>query len=81
MIDFEILKQQNNLVTDGDRIYVKPINNYNYETYPLKDLGGALALTLDEYLGLRANYYMFNDTLTGLVLYENSIVDEPIIEE
>lgn len=71
MIDINILKKQNNLtVTDDNNIYVKPTSEYNYVTYPLETLEGCLALTLDEYLGLRANYYKFDETLTKLVVRE-----------
>ena len=49
MIDFETIKKQNNLITDSDKIVVKPIDKYNYVTYPIDDLNGALLLTLEEY--------------------------------
>lgn len=71
MIDIEILKKQNNLVIDDNGfILVKPTGIYNYTTYPLNDLGGCLRLTMDEYLGLRANYYRFNKNLNGLEINE-----------
>lgn len=66
MIDFEILKKQNNLLTDNGLIYVKPINQVEYITHPLDDLKGVLALTKEEYLGLKANYFRFNEKLDGL---------------
>lgn len=66
MIDIGILKKQNNLVIDNNLIYVKPTDKNNFVTFPIDDLKGALALTLDEYLGLRANYYVFKDDLSGL---------------
>ena len=71
MIDIEILKKQNNLVIDDDGlILVKPIDVYNYTTFPLNDLSGCLRLTMDEYLGLRANYYRFNEKLNGIEINE-----------
>lgn len=71
MIDIEILKKQNSLVIDDNGyIMVKPTGIYTYETYPLLDLSGCLRLTMDEYLGLRANYYRFNATLTALEINE-----------
>lgn len=70
MIDFETIKKQNKLTTYNEYIYVKPVDEYNYVTYPLNELEGCLALTLDEYLGLRANYYKFNEKLTELVVRE-----------
>ena len=74
MIDFETIKKQNNLVTEGDKIIVKPIGRYDFDTYPLNDLAGAIFITLEEYLGLKANYYRFNETLTGLELNERDDV-------
>lgn len=71
MIDFETIKKQNNLITDGDKIIIKPSDQHNYITYPIEDLTGALFITLEEYLGLRANYYRFNKELTGLELNED----------
>ena len=65
-IDFETIKQQNNLITIGDKIFVKPLSKYNYVTYPIEELEGTILVTLEEYLGLRVNYYCFNDNLTGL---------------
>lgn len=70
MIDFEIIKKQNKLTTFNEYIYVKPIDEYNYVTYPLIELKGCLTITLEEYLGLRANYYRFNEELTGLEINE-----------
>lgn len=66
MIDFEIIKKQNNLITNNGLIYVKPIDEYQFITFPIEDLSGALAITLEQYLGLRANYYKFNKDLNGL---------------
>lgn len=65
-IDIEILKQQNNLIVDNDIIYVKPIDKYNFVTFPIQDLAGSLALNVEEYLGLRANYYVFKNDLSGI---------------
>lgn len=70
MIDFETIKKQNKLTTYNEYIYVKPIDEYNYITYPLTKLEGCLAITLEQYLGLRANYYKFNEKLTELVVRE-----------
>jgi hypothetical protein len=72
MIDIEILKKQNSLVIDDDgMIMVKPINENDFETFPLKDLAGCLRLTMEEYLGLRAGYYRFNENLNGLEINDN----------
>lgn len=70
MIDFNIIKQQNRLVTKDEKILIKPMGRYEYTTFPLDDLEGVILITLEEYLGLRSNYYRFNETLTGLELNE-----------
>ena len=74
MINFETIKKQNNLITNDDKIVIKPIDQYSYVTYPIEDLTGAIFITLEEYLGLKANYYRFNETLTGLELNERDDV-------
>ena len=66
-MDIEILKTQNKLtISDDGLIYIKPTGPYNYVTYPIEDLSGALALTPEEYVLLKANYYRINNDLTGL---------------
>lgn len=71
-MDIEILKKQNNLtISDDGFIYVKPTDQYNYLTYPIEDLGGALALTPEEYVLLKAGYYRINKELIGLEINEN----------
>lgn len=66
-MDIEILKEQNNLtISDDGLIYVKPIDQYNYITYPLEDLGGCLALTPNDYVLLKAGYYRIKEDMTGL---------------
>lgn len=71
-MDIEILKQQNKLTINEDGlVYVKPIDQYNYITYPLEDLSGCLALTPQEYVLLKAGYYRINIDLTGLEINEN----------
>lgn len=67
MIDIDILKEQNNLtISDDGLIYVKPIDQYNYKTFPLEDLGGCLALTPNDYVLLKAGYYRIKEDMTGL---------------
>ena len=66
-MDIEILKEQNKLtINDDGLIYVKPIDQHNYITYPLEDLGGCLALTPNDYVLLKAGYYRITEDLTGL---------------
>lgn len=70
-MDIEILKKQNKLtINDDGLIYVKPIDQYNYETYPIEDLGGCLALTPDDYVLLKAGYYRISEDLTSLEINE-----------
>lgn len=71
-MDIKILRKQNNLTISGDGlIYVKPINKYDYITYPLEDFVGCLELTVDEYVLLKAGYYRISEDLTGLEINEN----------
>lgn len=70
-MDIEILKEQNRLtINDDGLIYIKPIDQYNYTTYPIEDLGGCLALTPEEYVLLKAGYYRINSELTKLEINE-----------
>lgn len=73
-IDFLKLAEQNLLTFDDEHehYYVKPIDRHNFITFPLEDLGGTVMVTIDEYLGLRANYYQFTEDLKGIELYEPS---------
>ena len=69
---------------EHEHYYVKPIDRHNFITFPLEDLGGTVTVTIDEYLGLRANYYQFTEDLKGIELYEPSndteIADETFFE-
>ena len=70
-MDIKILRKQNNLTISGDGlIYVKPINKYDYITYPLEDLGGCLALTPNDYVLLKAGYYRITEDLLSLEINE-----------
>lgn len=71
-IDFITLAEQNLLTFDDEHehYYVKPIDRHNFITFPLEDLGGTVMVTIDEYLGLRANYYQFTEDLKGIEVYE-----------
>lgn len=71
MIDIEILKKQNRLtINDDGLIYVKPLGDGNYITFPIEDLGGCLALTPDDYVLLKAGYYRITEDLLGLEINE-----------
>ena len=70
MIKLEILTKQNNLLVRDNLIFVQPIDEYCYITYPINDLTKCLRITLEQYLGLRANYYKFNEKLNELVVRE-----------
>ena len=69
-VDFLKLAEQNLLTFDDEHehYYVKPIDRHNFITFPLEDLGGTVMVTIDEYLGLRANYYQFTEDLKGIEL-------------
>ena len=71
-VDFLKLAEQNLLTFDDEHehYYVKPIDRHNFITFPLEDLGGTVMVTIDEYLGLRANYYQFTEDLKGIESYE-----------
>lgn len=70
-MDIEILKKQNNLtINDDGLIYVKPIDQNNYVTYPIDDLGGCLALTPNDYVLLKAGYYRISEDLTKIEINE-----------
>lgn len=77
IIDFLTLAQQNMLTYNDEKthFYVKPIDKHNYTSYPLENLDNTVLLTAEEYLGLRANYYQFNDNLTGIELYSSDSVN------
>lgn len=76
-IDFLKLAQQNLLTFDDDQehYYIKPTDRHSFVTFPLEDLSGTIAVTIDEYLGLRANYYQFTEDLKGVELYEPPITE------
>lgn len=84
-IDFIKFAQQNMLTYNDSKtlVFVKPTSRHDFISYPLEDLSGVVALTLEEYLGLRTNYYQFNEQLTGIEEYvaEEEITDEAILEE
>lgn len=79
-IDFTKFAEQNMLTYNDDktRVFVKPTDRHNFTAYPLEDLSGVVALTLEEYLGLRTNYYQFNEQLTGI---EEYVAEEQNVEE
>lgn len=70
-IDFTKFAEQNMLTYNDNktRVFVKPTGRHSFTAYPLEDLSGVVALTLEEYLGLRTNYYQFNEQLTGIEEY------------
>ena len=72
------LIEKNLLTTDGDKIKIKPHDQYNFTTYPIQD--DYILVSYDEYIGLLTRVYMFNEELTGVVDYEEPQEDE-IIEE
>lgn len=83
-IDFIKFAEQNMLTYNDSktRVFVKPTDRHNFTAYPLEDLSGVVALTLEEYLGLRTNYYQFNEQLTGIEEYvaEEESTDETALD-
>lgn len=79
-IDFTKFAEQNMLTYNDSKtlVFVKPTNRHDFISYPLEDLSGTVALTIEEYLGLRTNYYQFNEQLTGI---EEYVAEEESIEE
>lgn len=79
-VDFLKLAEQNLLTFDDEHehYYVKPIDRHNFITFPLEDLGGTIMVTIDEYLGLRANYYQFTEDLKSIEVYEPETEEEAI---
>lgn len=77
-INFITLAKQNSLTFDEEQehFYIKPLSRHEYTTYPLPDLSDTILVTLDEYLGLRANYYQFTEDLRGLELYTPKEAEE-----
>ena len=53
-INFTKFAEQNMLTYNDSktRVFVKPTDRHNFTSYPLEDLSGVVALTLEEYLGL-----------------------------
>lgn len=84
-IDFTKFAEQNMLTYNDNktRVFVKPTGRHSFTAYPLEDLSGVVALTLEEYLGLRTNYYQFNEQLTGIEEYvaEEENPEEAILDE
>lgn len=68
------LIEKNLLTTDGDKIKIKPHDQYNFTTYPIQD--DYILISYDEYIGLLTRVYMFNEELTGVVDYEEPAEDE-----
>lgn len=83
-IDFTKFAEQNMLTYNDEKtkVFVKPTDRHNFTAYPLEDLSGVVALTLEEYLGLRTNYYQFNEQLTGIEEYvaKEESTDEPALD-
>lgn len=83
-IDFTKFAEQNMLTYNDSKtfVFVKPTSRHDFISYPLEDLSGTVALTIEEYLGLRTNYYQFNEQLTGIEEYvAEEVEDEPVKEE
>lgn len=67
MIDILKLRKRDNLIIVGDKICVVPNSRYDFTAYPIEDMSKAITVTLDEYVGLKIQYYRFSDDLTRVV--------------
>ena len=67
------LIEKNLLTVKDDKVCIKPLNQYDFTTYPIED--EYILITGEEYVGLLTRVYMFNEELTGVIDYV-----EPIIE-
>ena len=58
-IDFTKFAEQNMLIYNDDktRVFVKPTGRHSFTAYPLEDLSGVVALTLEEYAAEEENPY------------------------
>lgn len=83
-IDFTKFAEQNMLTYNDSKtlVFVKPTSRHDFISYPLEDLSGTVALTIEEYLGLHTNYYQFNEQLTGIEEYvaEEESTDETALD-
>ena len=70
-MDIEILKKQNNLtINDDGFVYIRPNGRYTYDTFPLEDFEGCIAITPQDYVLLKAGYYRITKDLLGLEINE-----------
>ena len=68
-MDIKFLKKQNNLTVSNNKlIYIKPISEHQFVTYPLKNLAECITVTAEEYVLLRSRYYKFSKDLKTLVI-------------
>ena len=63
------LKEKFKLMTNEEEtlIYLKPLNEYSFETYPLLNIEEAIQVTLEEYIGLRLGIYKFDSDLKNII--------------
>lgn len=68
-INIELLAEKNKLTLDKENnIFVHPINQYSFTTYPLPlDKEGCIVISLEEYCGIREGVLMFNEELNGVI--------------
>lgn len=63
MID---LNKNYKFVNNNNLIYVKPINQYEFITYPIDNLAYAIPITLEQYIGLLNRTCRFTSELSGV---------------
>lgn len=63
MID---LNKNYKFVNNNNLIYVKPINQYEFITYPIDNLAYAIPITLEQYIGLLNRTCRFTSELSDV---------------
>ena len=63
MID---LNKNYKFVNNNNLIYVKPINQYEFITYPIDNLAYAIPITLEQYIGLLNRTCRFTSKLSDV---------------
>lgn len=68
-MEIKDIKEKMRLTTSDDqsRIFVVPIDKFNYITFPIEDLSKAVAISLDDFIKLRFGIVCFSDDLKSLI--------------
>lgn len=60
------LNKNYKFVKNNNLIYVKPINQYEFITYPIDNLAYAIPITIEQYIGLINRTYKFIYDLSAI---------------